>query len=143
MSLNAYSRQHRPLRPDTAQVQAAFDRAALTYDAAAVVQRQAAQGLLAHLLAYADALNIPLPLSAPVLDAGCGTGYALPLLAQHCPGQPLLALDVAPAMLRSSQHVLRGLQSTVPSLCATVCADLHALPLAATSLGLYWSSLAL
>ena len=143
MSLNAYSRQYRPLRPDTAQVQAAFDRAALTYDAAAVVQRQAAQGLLAHLLAYADALNIPLPLSAPVLDAGCGTGYALPLLAQHCPGQPLLALDVAPAMLRSSQHVLRGLQSTVPSLCATVCADLHALPLVAASLGLYWSSLAL
>lgn len=66
MSLNAYSRQHRPLRPDTTQVQAAFDRAALTYDAAAVVQRQAAQGLLAHLLAYAAALNIPLPLSAPV-----------------------------------------------------------------------------
>lgn len=46
-------------------------------------------------------------------------------------------------MLRSSQHVLRGLQSAVPSLCATVCADLHALPLAAASLGLYWSSLVL
>lgn len=122
-----------PLRPCSAQVQAAFDRAARTYDAAAVVQRRVAAGLAARLQA------VDLPLAGPVLDAGCGTGCALPLLARHCPGQPLLALDLSPAMTRASCAGLAAL--AVPGL--ALCADLHALPLAAASVGLYWSSLAL
>ena len=122
-----------PIRPCRTQVQSAFDRAAGTYDAAAVVQRRAAAALAEKLQAAA------LPLAGPVLDAGCGTGHALPWLAQHCQGQPLLALDLAPAMTQASRAAL----AKQSALGLALCADLHALPLASASLGLYWSSLAL
>lgn len=127
-------------RPARAHVRAAFDRAAASYDAAAQVQRQAVQGLLAQLQASAW------PVAAPALDAGSGTGYALPLLAEYvaaygsapCSAPHLLALDAAPAMCQRSQQVLARSPQRGG---ASVCADLHALPLAAGSVGLYWSSL--
>ncbi|MDO4706383.1 MAG: methyltransferase domain-containing protein [Comamonadaceae bacterium] len=129
-------------RPAPAHIRAAFDRAAASYDAAAQVQRQAVQGLLAQLQSYVQ--TTAGPVAGPVLDAGSGTGYALPLLdayltAHASPSAPhLLALDAAPAMCQRSQQVLAG--GTQRG--ASICADLHALPLAAGSVGLYWSSLA-
>lgn len=134
-------------RPARAHIRTAFDRAAASYDAAAQVQRQAVQGLLALLQTQVPANAWPL--AGPVLDAGSGTGYALPLLeeywathaAAHHPGHILLALDAAPAMCQRSRQALANCAQVTAAVGAAVCADLHALPLAAGSVGLYWSSL--
>jgi malonyl-CoA O-methyltransferase len=107
-------------------VRAAFDKAADAYDAVATVQRAACDRLLAL------ATGQP---SAPrrILDAGCGTGYALAGLARAYPAATLFALDFAPAMLR--RHP--------PGLALPVCADLENLPIADASLDALWSSYAL
>ena len=63
------------------RVRESFDRAATTYDAAAVVQRRICQRLL-------DELDPALPAPASVLDAGCGTGYGARLLRQRWPAAP-------------------------------------------------------
>lgn len=113
-------------------VRRAFDRAALTYDGAAVVQRE-----ICHRLAD---LAANFPCAAPprrVLDAGCGTGYGLPLLAALCPEAQLLALDFAPGML-ARLAATQSLPGSVP-----ICGDLEALPLASASQDAVWSSLAL
>lgn len=66
-----------------------------------------------------------------LLDAGSGTGYALPLLAERFPAAERLALDLSPAML-----------ARTPACCQRLVGDLERLPLANASLDLYWSSLA-
>lgn len=107
-------------------VRAAFDKAAGSYDAVASVQRAACDQLLT--LAREQGF-------APerILDAGCGTGYALSGLQRSFPKAELLALDFAPAMLR--QHP--------PGLALPLCADLEQLPIADNSLDALWSSYAL
>lgn len=110
--------------PARHQVRQSFERAAATYDDAAQVQRRACHAL-------ARRLPTALPASSLLLDAGCGTGYALPLLRACAPESALLALDLAPAMLErvhGTQFKLQG--------------DLEALPLADASIDLYWSCLA-
>lgn len=107
-------------------VRAAFEGAAATYDDAAVVQREVCERL-ARLIG-------PLPHPpALILDAGCGTGFGLPLLARRFPGARLLAVDFAPAMLR---RLPTGLGLPLG-------ADLECLPLANASVDAVWSSLAL
>ncbi len=107
-------------------VRAAFDKAADAYDAVATVQRAACDRLLA--LATGRGFT-----PQRILDAGCGTGYALGGLARAYPAATLFALDFAPAMLR--RH---------PSGAALpVCADIEHLPVAADSLDALWSSYAL
>lgn len=109
-------------RPSKARVRQSFERAAPSYDSAAGVQRRICDQLLATL-----------PALQPVrlLDAGCGTGYALPALAGRFPAADRLALDFAPAML---QRIPPGTQR--------IAGDLEHLPLAGGSVDLYWSSLA-
>lgn len=111
--------------PTPAQVRHAFGRAAQTYDAAAAIQRQAGQLLDARLGALDCAPRV-------VLDAGCGTGFGLRLLAARWPQARLLALDIAAPMLR---QVSDGV--------ARVQADVHHLPLADACVDLYWSCLTL
>src|SRR5574343_1377583 len=108
--------------PSKARVRQSFERAAPTYDSAAAIQRRICDGLL-------DALP-PLAV-ARLLDAGCGTGYALPLLCRHFPQAQAIALDLSPAMLR---------QIAAPSY--RIAGDLEHLPLIDASIDLYWSSLA-
>lgn len=105
-------------------VRQSFERAAATYDNAAQVQRRACHAL---------ARRLPGALPAPslLLDAGCGTGYALPLLHECAPESVLLALDLAPAMLERADGTRLKLQG-----------DLEVLPLADASIDLYWSCLA-
>ena len=108
-------------------VRAAFDKAADDYDAVATVQRAACDRLLA--LATTTRRFKP----DRILDAGCGTGYALAGLHRAFPAARLLALDFAPGMLRRIP----------PGLAQPLCADLEHLPIAATSLDAIWSSYAL
>ena len=112
-------------KPTPAQVRRAFGRAAQTYDAAAAIQRQAGQLLDARLGALDCAPRV-------VLDAGCGTGFGLRLLAARWPQARLLALDIAAPMLRQ-----------VGDGAARVQADVHHLPLADACVDLYWSCLTL
>lgn len=109
-------------------VRQAFDRAATTYDAAAVVQRE----ICDHLLALARQHPPPAHV-ARLLDAGCGTGTGAVAVTDWLAPDLTLALDFAPGML--ARHVGHG--RALP-----VCGDLEALPLADGSVDAVWSSLA-
>lgn len=113
-------------RPAKQHIRQAFDRAAGTYDSAAELQRQVCERLL-HIVD-----SQPATTPARLLDAGCGTGYGARLLARRWPQAQLLLADFAPAMLASA-----SLENSL-----AVCADIEALPFAARSVDLYWSSLA-
>ncbi|WP_028448913.1 MULTISPECIES: malonyl-ACP O-methyltransferase BioC [Chitinibacter] len=127
---------------DKAAVRAAFDKAAATYDAAAVLQREVVERMLERLALIRLQPNI-------VVDAGCGTGYALTGLKQQYPQAHTLALDLAPAMVRTAlnKHSQTGLSSLFGLLDKQrpwpLCADIERLPLADNSVDLIWSSLTL
>lgn len=110
-------------RPPRSRVRESFERAAHTYDEAATVQRRICLRLAAGL---PDDL-----VASRLLDAGCGTGFALPLLQERFPAAHSVALDIASGMLRR-----------IAPPCCRLAADLEHLPLAAASVDLYWSSLA-
>ena len=113
-------------KPTRARVRQSFDQAAGRYDSAADVQRQICDALSQELARRAPAGWAP----QRWLDAGCGTGYALPLLHAMYPQASPLALDLAPAML--DQAGARW---------ARVAADIEHLPLPDACIDLYWSSL--
>lgn len=111
-------------RPSKDRVRQSFDRAAPTYDSAAQVQRKVCQRL---------ATGLPVIFTPGIiLDAGCGTGYALRLLGERFPAAPRLGLDIAPAMLAHAKGLDYGLTG-----------DVEHLPVKDRCVGLYWSSLAL
>jgi len=125
---------------DKKSVRAAFTRAAPHYDAAAILQREIADRLLARL----EYMRI-----APrcVLDLGCGTGYATGLLARRYPQARVLALDLAQAMTAVAQArgVARlpfGLGRVLRSS-RFITGDAEALPFADNSIDLVFSNLAL
>jgi len=110
-------------KPSKSRIRQSFERAAASYDSAAEVQRRICGRL-------ADSLPADLR-PARLLDAGCGTGYAQALLQQRYPDAQALALDLSCAMLQR-----------VATPCCRLAGDLEHLPLAAASIDLYWSSLA-
>lgn len=113
-------------KPTRARVRQSFEQAAARYDTAADVQRLICDALADRLAALAPACWAP----QRWLDAGCGTGYALPLLQTRYPQAQAVALDLAPAMLQQAGgHWPR------------IAADVENLPLRNASIDLYWSSL--
>lgn len=110
-------------KPSKARIRQSFERAACTYDSAAEIQRQICTQLAATLPANLEARCL--------LDAGCGTGFALALLQSRFPDAQAISLDLAPAMLQ---------RITMP--CCKIAGDLENLPLASNTFDLYWSSLA-
>jgi malonyl-CoA O-methyltransferase len=125
---------------DKKAVRAAFARAAARYDAAAVLQREVADRLLARL----DYMRI-----APqrILDLGCGTGYAIGLLRRRYSAARLIGLDLAHAMTatarsRTQPRLPFGLGRHL-GRCRFVTADAEALPFADRSFDLVFSNLAL
>jgi len=116
-----------------------FERAATTYDAAAVLQNEICRRMLGRL----EYIKVE---PAVVLDAGSGTGNALPALLERYPRSRVVALDMALAMARSSGARLPWWGRLVPGRggrLAAVCGDIERLPLAAGAAGLVWSNLAL
>jgi len=120
---------------DKAAIRQSFDRAAPTYDHYAVLQREVESRLLERIEFQRHKPDV-------ILDLGCGTGSASRTLAGQNPQANVIALDWAPAMLarvasddKANLHLKSGLQP--------ICADMHALPLAARSVDLIFSSLAL
>jgi len=93
-----------------------------------------------------------------VLDAGCGTGADLVHLQQRYPSAQVIGLDGVPAMLaaaarreeQAASAVQRLLHRLAPAAlrpgvpgAALVCSDFARLPLAAGSVDMLWSNLAL
>jgi malonyl-CoA O-methyltransferase len=131
---------------DFAEVRRAFDHAAASYDAHAVLQREVCDRLLERL----DFVSLQ---PGRVLDVGSGTGYGLAHLRSRYPEAELCALDIAPAMLKAArarlpqsswaQRILARLTPPPSRLTHLMCADMDRLPLALNSVNLIWSSLAL
>ncbi|WP_353979057.1 malonyl-ACP O-methyltransferase BioC [Salinicola endophyticus] len=110
------------------RIASGFSRAASSYDAAAGLQREVADTLLARLPADCR--------PAAVLDIGCGTGYVTAALARRY-ASTTLGLDLASGMLAAAR-------ASHPELAIRWLAGAaERLPLAAGSVDLVASSLAL
>jgi len=123
---------------DKREVRRAFERAAPGYDAAAVLQHEVCARML-------ERLEYVKHRPRAILDAGSGTGNAIPALLARYPGALIVALDLALRMLERARGRVRWWQALPgfrPPLHA-VCADLERVPLASASVGLVWSNLAL
>jgi malonyl-CoA O-methyltransferase len=136
---------------DRASMQRAFERAAGSYDGAAVLQREVAQRM-------AERLGIVRLDPKLILDAGCGTGEALGELLARYPRARLLGVDLAHSMVRAARRRKVAAGTAAPSLArrllgafatqgvdapALVCADVCRLPIRPRSVDLVWSNLML
>jgi len=138
---------------DRAQVRRAFERAAATYDDAAVLQREVGQRM-------AERLGFVKIQPTAILDAGCGTGLALGELRARYPEARLIGLDLAfnmavaarnrpgaMAAARSAGSLLRrvlGAFSPSPEVGPwCICGDIVSLPIRSSSIDLLWSNLTL
>ncbi|OHX13504.1 malonyl-[acyl-carrier protein] O-methyltransferase BioC [Chromobacterium sphagni] len=124
---------------DKARVRASFEKAAASYDSAAVLQREVSDRM-------AERLEYIKHQPAVILDAGAGTGYGAAQLRGQYPQARVLELDLAHAMLMASRQRQRegdGLLKKLfkPSLPWQVVADVERLPLADDSVDMIWSNL--
>src|SRR5437667_7534152 len=130
------SRSPDALTIDAGRVRRSFERAAASYDGAALLQREIGARMLERL----DYVKL-----APrtILDAGTGTGNALAALAQRYPKADLIALDIAQAMLRRARGDSRWLARLLRRgpRTAFVCADAQRLPFAPSVLDFICSNL--
>jgi malonyl-CoA O-methyltransferase len=113
---------------DSAWVRRSFDRAAMTYDAAAVLQREVRSQLL-------ERLELTTLAPGRILDAGAGTGHASRALKRRYPKAFVLAVDSAAGMLRAAAS-----QESWFRPFARVCADAARLPLREGSVDLVFSN---
>ncbi len=130
-------------RIDKARARASFSRAAETYDAAAILQKQVREEMLSRL----DLVKINPQF---ILDAGCGTGLASHALQKRYASSQVVSLDFAYKMLQKTRRTRDslGLGYQLKSLLSgkkqnLLCADIEALPLADSSIGFIWSNLAI
>lgn len=121
---------------DKLAVRRAFSRAATQYDAAAVLQREVCGRMLERL----DLVKLQ---PARVLDAGCGTGWGTRQLSLRYPSAQVVALDIAYGMLQAARGDTGWWKKLFGGAKQNhLCADIEALPLAANSVELVWSNLA-
>lgn len=122
---------------DKARVRASFDRAASTYDAAAVLQAE----VRARMLDRLDLVRISPQL---ILDAGCGTGHASVALGRRFKHARVISLDIALGMLKQTARKQNPVQRLLGlGRQNQVCADIEQLPLVSQSVQLLWSNLAI
>lgn len=113
-----------------------FDKAATTYDQAAVLQREVCVRALERL----DLVKLD---PAAIIDAGCGTGFASLALHKRYPRAKLVALDIAPAMLRKARSRIPVWRKWIgSSRDVFVCGDNERLPLRSACVDMLWSNLA-
>ena len=122
--------------PDKRQMRRSFDRAASTYDQAAVLQREVCTRALERL----DLVKLD---PGAIVDAGCGTGFAAQSLRKRYPRATLVGLDIAPAMLHASRSRIPGWKKWIRSNREVfVCGDNERLPIRSGCVDMLWSNLA-
>ena len=136
---------------DRRQVRRAFERAAATYDEAAVLQREVGQRM-------AERLGVVRMRPETILDAGCGTGVALSELHARYPDARLIGLDLALNMTLAARNRAGAAMRSARSLLGRVlgplarareirpwciCGDIASLPIKPASIDLVWSNLTL
>jgi malonyl-CoA O-methyltransferase len=118
-------------RLDAARLRASFERASASYESAAALQERVAAELLERLAAFRFTPRV-------VLDLGAGTGRVTRELKRRYPRALVVALDIAPGMLREARRHERPWRRF-----ARVCSDALRLPLRDASVDLVFSSLML
>ncbi|WP_271273394.1 malonyl-ACP O-methyltransferase BioC [Aliamphritea hakodatensis] len=113
------------------EVATSFSRAASSYDNYAKLQQQVGEQLLATVSAGTGQQV------RQAVDLGCGTGYFIPRLMDSFQPECLTGIDLAPGMLSYAREHHAG------ENIRWVCGDAEALPLAADSVDLIFSSLAI
>lgn len=132
---------NQPFYTDKDKVRASFERAAASYDAAAVLQRAVSDRM-------AERLDVIKFTPATILDAGSGTGYGAAALRHRYPEARVIELDLAHAMLQASRERAQGEAGLLQRLLRRkqpwqVTGDLEHLPLADASVDMIWSNLAI
>jgi malonyl-CoA O-methyltransferase len=125
-----------PGLPEKRAVRRAFERAAVTYDAHDVLQREVRARLVSHL----DPIRLD---PRVVVDVGTGTGAALGELRRRYPAARTVGVDLAYAMLARAARRTPAWRRLLGAGPALVCADAERLPLAAGCAQLVFSNLAL
>lgn len=125
-----------PLQFDKKLLRRSFERAADTYDAAAVLQHEVCRRM-------DERLDLIKHQPAVILDAGSGTGNALPALRARYPKARVIAFDLALTMLHRGRAHTPWWKSFLGQSPLALCGDIEQLPLAAGSVDLVWSNLAL
>lgn len=128
---------------DKARVRQAFNKAAHTYDAAAIVQ-----GLVRHeMLSRLDLVKLTPEI---ILDVGCGTGLGSIALQEKFPKAQVVSLDFAEHMLLKTKEAIQknSLKKRIKRLffgnkTHLICGDIEALPIQNNSVDFIWSNLAL
>jgi malonyl-CoA O-methyltransferase len=118
-------------RLDRPGIRASFDRASAQYDASAVLQARVNEELMSRLEFFKFQPRV-------VLDLGAGTGRGAEELKRRYRRALVVALDIAPGMLRQAQrrqHLFRRFER--------VCADAMRLPFADSTVDVVFSSLML
>jgi malonyl-CoA O-methyltransferase len=116
---------------DRARLRASFERASASYEAAADLQARVAAELLARLELFRFAPDV-------VLDLGSGTGRVSLELKRRYPRARVIALDLAPGMLREARRYQRPWRRF-----ERLCGDALRLPLRDGSVDLIFSNLML
>ena len=127
--------------PDKRAVRRSFERAAGTYDDAAVLQREVCDRMFERL----DYIKLN---PQHIIDLGCGTGYAAAKLLARYAGAQVAGIDISPAMLRRAlqRNAAPGLLQRLvgnKQRYRALCADAEALPLAAGCAQMVFSNLTL
>lgn len=124
---------------DKKQLRSAFERAAGSYDQAAVLQREISNRMLSRLEYIKYKPDV-------ILDAGSGTGYGTQQLVKRYPSSQLIAVDIAWTMLSHARPNTAWWQRLLPlqqQRTDYVCADIEQFPVKNESIGMIWSNLAL
>lgn len=109
---------------DKRRVAERFGRAAQSYNQAARVQYDAGLVLIQQLSHLTDPFRHS---RRRILDLGCGTGQLLPVLANTCSAEEIVAVDLSPQMLAQAQRD-RAQSAPLPCDLSFLCADIEALP---------------
>jgi len=120
---------------DKARVRASFDRAANTYDAAAILQKQVRDEMLSRL----DLVKVT---PQVILDTGCGTGHGSIALQKRFNQAHIVSLDISLSMLRATYANQPFLKKLI-SKQSLVCADIERLPVSDGCIDILWSNLAM
>ena len=115
-----------------------FERAAQSYDEAAVLQHEISRRM-------DERLDLIKHQPAVILDAGSGTGNALPALRVRYPQARVVALDLALTMLQQARKRTHApwWKSFIKTPTHMLCSDIEQLPLLGGRIDMVWSNLAL